>query len=193
MTFLRIVFGNSDKSRRFSEDSLNGTNTDLPGIKHGISSAAWETLLQLSSRREQDEKNRLVSRSSGIGANEVEFVPVKLEYYDFIRIQPRPTVKSFDEATYLPFLNMSLAEKVMAIRVYANGYKLNEFKKEDFFIDRSDINLEGLTQFSSEELSDKWVRIRPSSLNSAFQISFSRNTPKRLFDSPFPPDSPPIT
>ncbi|MCB1753729.1 MAG: hypothetical protein KDI74_18635, partial [Gammaproteobacteria bacterium] len=81
---------------------------------------------------------------------------------------------------FLPFVNKSLAEKVKAIHVFANGYKLQEIESSDINIDATDINPSFPTQFDDDELKDQWVRIRPKG-SSTFHMRFFEHTPKRMF------------
>jgi hypothetical protein len=83
---------------------------------------------------------------------------------------------------FLPFVNKSLAEKVKAIHIYSNGYKLQEIGLTDIDIDTTEVNPNFPIQFDDEEIKDQWVRIRPKG-SSAFHMRFFENTPKRLFVS----------
>ena len=83
---------------------------------------------------------------------------------------------------WMPMLNKSLADKVVAIHVFANGYKLEEIRLSDFYVDRSSLNPQPLDHFSPEELADPWVRVR-SNYGSTFHLRFFEQTPLRLFPS----------
>ena len=92
---------------------------------------------------------------------------------------------------FLPFVNGELADKIHSIQVIANGYKLEDFDPSDFRIDRSRCG-EGMpTEFSDDEMSDPWVRLRPTSMNSAYRFRFGAVTPKRIYGHEQPSDSPP--
>ena len=82
----------------------------------------------------------------------------------------------------MPMINRSLARKINTIHIYANGYKLDEIQSNKFQIDETEFDPEIPVKFTSEELSDPWVRIRPSG-KSCFSLSFYTRTPKRLFSS----------
>lgn len=193
-----VYFGASDRSNRFREDLKSTLDDEPSGIKHGISSGQWESYLRLqvldnkSSEGHEEvdnDKLKLVSSGSSIGRDNVEFLSITYGHDDFIRIFPRPRLKDFDGAMYLPILNCSFAEKVSAIHVYANGYKIDELTREDIRIDPSDFELKIPAIFTSDEMKDQWVRIRPSNFSSSFRVSFSNRTPRRLFDSPLTNDS----
>src|SRR5215471_17966925 len=81
---------------------------------------------------------------------------------------------------FMPIVNQGLGEKLKAMHVYANGYKLHDIQREDFRIDTTEFETSIPVEFSEEELGDPWVRIRPESA-SAFSLSFYDQTPKRLF------------
>ena len=51
---------------------------------------------------------------------------------------------------------------------------------QDFNIDYDSFKVKIPIEFSSKELQDSWVRIRPNSA-SAFKISFFDKTPKRMY------------
>jgi hypothetical protein len=54
-----------------------------------------------------------------------------------------------------------LADEVKAIHVYANEYKLREIGSAEFIIDRTEFDPKIPLIFSTAELTDRWVRIRP--------------------------------
>ncbi|HEJ8438654.1 TPA: hypothetical protein SMJ49_002680 [Klebsiella oxytoca] len=94
---------------------------------------------------------------------------------------PTISLKDLDEAIYLPLMNKSLAEKLKAIHIYSDGYKIQEFSLDDFSIDTTIFEPHIPVEFTDEELADPWVRIRPSNFSSMFRISFFEKTPKRMF------------
>lgn len=81
----------------------------------------------------------------------------------------------------MPIVNRSLAGKLKAIHVYANGYKLKEIQREDFSIDATAFDPKVPVEFTEDELADPWVRIRPSEFASNFSLEFYGQTPKKLF------------
>jgi hypothetical protein len=80
----------------------------------------------------------------------------------------------------MPVINKSLADKIKAIHIYSNGYKIQEILKSDFDIDNEKIEPDFPVSFSEDELLDQWVRIRPRK-SSAFRLLFFDETPKRMF------------
>ena len=131
------------------------------------------------------EKEKFVSTGggSGIGAKEIDIVRINYSHDSgFMRLRPRLTLKDLDGAWVMPILNRSLAEKVSAIHIFSNGYKLQEIAKENIVIDDSPFSPDIPARFTDDELLDRWVRIRHRRA-SMFVISFSDQTPKRLFVS----------
>jgi hypothetical protein len=93
-----------------------------------------------------------------------------------------------DECMFLFWINRSLAEKVNAIHIYANEYKLTDIGRDGFHIDDSSFEPGVPYLFSAQELADPWVRLRPK-VSSALHIRFSDQTPKRFFHAVEVPDS----
>jgi hypothetical protein len=105
----------------------------------------------------------------------------------FLRFQPRLKLRDLSGGTYLPYVNASLATKLKALHVIANGYKLAEITAEQVDIDASKIGHDIPAKFSESELADPWVRIR-GKRSSAFTLDFYTWTPKRRFASRDVPD-----
>lgn len=182
-----IAFGSSDKSNRMRDDTKEDFRLQPSGIKYGISSGQWENHIDLKNVainkkvEDEDEKYTQVGSSSSIGKEDIEFIVISYRKDDFIRYMPTISLRDLDEAMFLPILNKSLAEKLKAIHVYSDGYKIQEYSSDDFSIDSSEFKSSIPAEFSDEELGDPWVRIRPSNFSSAFQIDFFGKTPKRMF------------
>ncbi len=68
-----------------------------------------------------------------------------------------------------------------AIHIFSNGYKIQEINTEDFTVDKTEFEPNIPVEFTSQELKDPWVRIRPSEIASAFHIRYFEQTPKRMF------------
>ncbi len=194
-----ILFGSSDKSNRMRSDSGADFTTQEPGIKNGIGGGQWEKHVNWGASGdedsnefdEDDDKSEYnnVGSSSWIGLDPVEFITIRYDHdTSFIRYKPRLNLRDLDGAMFLPIINKSLAEKVKAIHVYSNGYKLQEIDKAKFRIDTTTFAPKMPVSFSHDELNDTWVRIRPI-IASAFRMSFSDQTPKRMFVSRQTPNS----
>ena len=181
---LSILFGSADKSNRMREDSAANFSEQKPGIEHGISSGQWEQRIDVNKEskldREEDEKWTNSGSGSSVGISKVEFLPIIYSKGNFVRFSPVFSVRDLDGAMFLPFANKSLAEKIKAIHVFSNGYKLQEIEKSDINIDTTDVNPNFPAQFDDDELKDQWVRIRPNG-SSVFHVRFFEHTPKRMF------------
>ena len=182
-----ILFGSSDKSNRMREDTATDFSEQISGIKYGISSGQWEQNINLEVDKndvlESDDENEQwtkIGSGSSIGREEIEFLPISYSKSSFIRIFPVINLKDLHEAMFLPFVNKSFAEKVKAIHIYSNGYKLQEIDLTNISLDTTEVNPNFPVQFDEEELKDQWVRIRPKE-SSAYYLHFFENTPKRLF------------
>ena len=181
-----VLFGSSDKADRM-HGALPETNKGMtPGIKFGISGGQWEEEIELSENaaeqiyEEEPGKYKHVGSSSSMGMNEVKFIQIRYDKDTFVRVLPTLALRDLNEASFLPLLNLSLAEKVSCIHIFANEYKLMEIPRKELKIDRTDFTPNFPVAFSEEELRDPWVRIRPST-ESAFRFSFSEQTPQRIF------------
>jgi hypothetical protein len=120
--------------------------------------------------------------------DEVKFIYVSYSHDSgFLRFQPRLALRDLDGATYLPYLNSSLASKLKAIHVIANGYKLAEIGPDQIEIDPGKVDTELPVVLTGVELADRWVRIR-GKRSSAFTLDFSSWTPRRRFVSLDVPD-----
>lgn len=181
-----ILFGSSDKSIRMRTDSAVDFTDQKTGIKYGISGGQWEHYIDLEQKNvvydedDIDEKYTCVGSSSSVGRDEIEFLPISYSKDSFIRFSHGLSLRDLDEAMFLPMANKSLAEKVKAIHIYSNGYKLQEVICSESMIDSTEFDPNIPVELSPDELKDPWVRIRPESA-SAFHIRFFDETPKRMF------------
>jgi hypothetical protein len=105
-----------------------------------------------------------------------------------IRFQPRILLRDIDGCSFIHYLNASLAAKLKAIHVLANGYKLAEFGPERISIDPGGFDHQIPPKFSAKDLSDPWVRIRGKT-SSMHSLDFFGWTPKRLVVSRETPSS----
>ena len=182
-----IAFGSSDRSNRMrlEKDDIEFA-TQPSGIKFGISGGQWESYIgrkedQAPEADSDDERYIRVGSSSGVGRKEASFIHISYNKDSFIRFEPTITLRDLDESMFLPVLNKSLAEKVKAVHVYSNGYKIMEIGPEEFVIDDSEFETSIPAKFTESELDDPWVRVRPAGMFSSFHIRFFEKTPKRMF------------
>lgn len=181
-----ILFGSTDKQDRLRTVI---SSTEKGGIKYGISGGQWEQRIDLARRdlgeqgmKQEDEDGSepiLTGSSSGIGVDPVPRIAIQYNNDNFIRFEPRLSLRDFDKAMFLPILNESLAEKVRGVHLFGGGYKIMQVMEDDLGIDRSPFELDIPVEFTSSELADPWVRIRPKRV-SAFRISFFEQTPMRM-------------
>ncbi|MFN3877532.1 MAG: hypothetical protein ACK4MH_04055 [Brevundimonas sp.] len=182
------LFGSTDKSRRFSAHPYRG-RPEPSGIAHGVSDMRWESRLKIKGDPEDDDAEADYVKyvphgsGSGIGAKEVKQIVVSYHHTDTFDFQflPRLSLEDIQGAWVMPNLNATLAEKLDAIEIWADGYVLMSLERSDFSLDRSPTEFPVPGHFSDQELADPWVRIRPSGFSSNLTIDFTRQTPKRAY------------
>ncbi len=183
---MHALFGKADKSCRFMAHPYRGF-PEPNGIAHGVSDMSWESRIKVRGDPDDEDAEADYKRyiphgsGSGIGATEVQQLFIVYDHtstFDFQWV-PRLSLGDIQGAWIMPKLNASLAAKLDAIEIWADGYVLMSLERNDFIIDASPTDFPVPGHFSDEELADPWVRIRPSSFNSNFTIDFSRWTPKR--------------
>lgn len=186
---LSVLFGASDKSNRMRNDNDTDFSSQQSGIKYGIGSGQWEQHIHFedndnesSEHDEETEKWNQVGSGSSKGRDEVEFMPISYSKSNFIRFFPVISLRDLDDAMLLPFVNRSFAEKIKAIHIYSNGYKLQEITESDINIDTTEIDPNFPALFDDSELSDQWVRVRPKG-SSTYHMRFFERTPMRVFVS----------
>lgn len=192
-----LLFGSSDKAGRMRGD-LQDFIADEPGIKHGISGGQWEQHIPAyesgpASAEEDDGSESYldhtkVGSSSAIGMSKVEFISISYSKDSFIRLEPGLSLRDIDDSMFILLLNKTLAEKVGAIHLYSNGYKIQEISQHELICDTPHRNIVIPAAFSEDELKDQWVYIRPPKY-SCFHVRFFEETPKRLFVSRQTPNS----
>jgi hypothetical protein len=206
---LMIWFGSSDKSNRFRTD-MKGRTSEPAGIAHGISRGQWEQQVKLPGPEKADEEDQnqtaspsaeaddrekrefmQVGGGSSIGMNPVPALTVHYSHDDpLFRFRPRLQLRDLDDCMLMPVLNQSLAEKLHSVQVFANGYKLADIGPGDFMIDRAPYESTVRDTFTSDELADPWVRIRPANMSSTFHLRFTSTTPRRMYGHEEPRDTP---
>jgi hypothetical protein len=210
---LHIWFGSSDKSHRFRRDIKDAERrNELEGIAHGISGGQWERHVKLPTPNnakdqekndsasasadakengEEADKYVQVGSSSSIGVDPVSAIVAHYSHGDpLVRFRPRLQLRDLDNCMFMPVLNRSLAEKLHSVQVFANGYKLSDIRTSDFLIGYSPFTAKIPDSFTAKELADPWVRIHPSSVDSAFHLMFTSTTPRRMYSHEEMRDSP---
>jgi hypothetical protein len=176
-----ILFGSSDIFDRMRPDRRHDTRLGTPGIKSGISSGQWEHNY-FSEEEQGEEEYKLTRVSSSIGLDAVACIDLHYTKSKWtMSIPPQLALLDLNQALFVVLANSALAAKARRIHLYGNEYKLAEIGRADFQIeDYSPTPTDIPIEFSAGELLDPWVRIRPN-VASAFGLSFSEETPVRLF------------
>ncbi len=209
---LMIWFGSSDKSNRFRDDTKAIEKNEPVGIAHGIGSGQWEWQVILPTPgyaenedenasgsaandvNEKDDEERalvLVGTGCSVGVDPVPSIAVHYSHDDpLIRFRPRLQLRDLKDCVFMPVLNRSLADKLHSIQVFANGYKLADIGADDFRIDDTPFKSRVPDCFTPDELSDPWVRMRPSEMSSTFHLRFTSTTPRRMFSHEEPRETP---
>lgn len=181
-----VIFGSSDKSNRMRGDLSKASTEEPAGIRYGISGGQWEEYLDQTEDEKDDisedspEEYMQVGSSSSIGMEDVKMIFIEYNNDSLIRFSPGLCLKDIDQAMFILMLNSSLATKVKCIHVHANEYKILEISRSEFQIDETTFEPSIPVEFTDIELSDPWVRIRPSR-ETLFHFSFSDQTPQRTF------------
>ena len=135
-------------------------------------------------QKEQDDEEHFSYEPAGsftsVGEDPVKTIRIHYRWGSFIRFLPVPQLQDLDDLMFVLCVNRSLAEKIKAIHIYANAYKLTEIETDGFIIDNSAFETSVKLFLSAQELADPWVRLRPK-VASAFPLRFSEQTPKRFF------------
>ena len=148
-----------------------------------------ENAVPPTKRRRNDGGLVCVGWGSSIGMDPVRAITIHYTHDDaLIRFRPRLDLRDLDDCMFVPILNLSLAEKLQSIEVFANGYKLVHIGQDNFLVDRSQFKSPLPDVFTPDELADPWVRIRPSNGSSAFHLPFMSATPRRMFGHEEVPD-----
>jgi hypothetical protein len=180
---LCLLFGSSDRANRFRTDLVKDKTQDPPGIATGISGAQFE--MRTTEPQSQDGRPFnyvMTGSSSGIGRIKVNRLPISFSKDSYIRFAPTMLFRDLDDSKFLPIMSAKFASMIDSIQIYCNGYILREIRSGEFWIDGSDFETDISEYFTQEELSDPWVRIRPTDIASCFHIRFFETTPKRLFE-----------
>lgn len=188
LDILQILFGSCDEPERVRSPAVFPNVARSPGIKNGIAGSQWEGRIDLNSPQSDDASKGLefepAGLSYGAGQRKVRDVVLIYRHDDaLVRLQPRLSLYDLNDCMFILRANRTLAKKIKSFHLMANGYHLGEVRGGDISIDETSSKFDVPLTFTPEELSDPWVRLRPSQ-ESAFHIRFSNLTPKRLYKSP---------
>jgi hypothetical protein len=201
---LNFIFGATDNSHRLNAHTDEDLAKGEAGIAKSMCGGQWEIRFpedlaatesgqneNKEGENKEDDEERLPYERAGsftsVGADPVKMISTRYKKDSFIRLMPGPRLQDIDDCMFIFFLNRGLAEKVRAIQIYANEYKLTEIGADEFYIDSSSFAPRVPLFFTDRELADPWVRLRPKKA-SAFHIRFSEQTPKRFFHAAEVPD-----
>lgn len=181
-----FLFGLSDRPQRLERDDSTVDFSRPGGIKCGICGAQWEMVIDGQDKISLDDLEassvyRRISTLTSVGRVHTKTLSFSYGRDSLFRFESPLVMHDLDEASFVLLLNKSLATKVYRIGVFANGYKLQEMVRGSFHIDEDVMNISIPLEFSTEELNDQWVAIRPNLPISAFQLRFFDVTPKRQF------------
>lgn len=198
-----IMFGTTDNVSRQKAQTEQDLIAQESGIARGMCGGQWEQRFPQTPKESgsegdagsddtSDDDQKLSFEPAGsfssVGQDPVKSIRLRYDKNSLIRYFPVPRVLDLDDCMFVLWLNRSLAEKVKAIRILANEYRLKDISAEGFHLDPSTTGIKAPYVFSAAELSDSWVTLR-SKNTSAFHIRFSEMTPKRFFHATEVPDS----
>jgi hypothetical protein len=188
---LGLMFGATDNDDRLHEGPRVQFATGKSGISQSICGGQWH-IKQMSdggaeskSRGRANEKSRdfnyeRTGTFTSVARSTVKSIPIRYDNDGFMLLLPGPELLEIDGCMFVLHLNRTLAEKLKAIKLYANEYKLMEISAEGFRFEDSSVDPTVPLSFSDEELADRWVILRPQGA-SCFLVHFSEQTPKRFF------------
>ncbi len=179
---LGLLLGVFDRAFRLAEENrlTQGTSS---GIEHGFGGAQWQNRVSEGEPEDSDEEEDRYFLSGSLqsrGRKTLKSIATAYRDDSWIRFEPGIALRDLNEASWILFCNRSLASRIATIRVYAGGYELDRIERGGFAVDESDFPADFPIPFSEQELEDRWVRIRPASGNSTFDLRFYSTTPKRL-------------
>jgi hypothetical protein len=180
---MSILFGATDNPDRLTATDVEQLSSSQSGIHGGMLGVQWEDKLSKGKDRGRTRQRSEPTRTSNsIGRDQLTRLHIEYSQDAFIRLRPSLLLQDINDSMFIFFINEKLADKIKAIHVYANEYKLQEINSNEFTIDRTEFNPKIFLLFSGAELADRWVRIRPNRYSS-FHVHFSEQTPKRFFDA----------
>jgi hypothetical protein len=176
------IFGASDNWGRIRAKSDSDLSPEKNGIGQGSSGGHWS--IDLADEDPDSEEEASITETLLSSYSQTGLAKVRQIYFGFggnfsVRVPPYLMLRDLDEASLLLFLNRSLAERVKAIRVYGNEYLLTYFVRDKIKIAPAPANFRAPMHFTKDELADEWTIL--SNDLSSFRLSFSENTPTRLY------------
>lgn len=186
-----LLFGTTDRWHRDERDTEQMTPS---GVANGLCLSQWRQLMPDDETIPEHVDIPFEKSSSGsqVGISKTKSIALTYHTNHFIRLEPDFKLKHLQDGLFLFLTNKTLAQRIVSIDIYANGYKLSEIEKHQISIDENDVKSATPLEFTSAELEDSWVIIRPKSA-SAFSMDFSSRVPVRMFKSlpagVKPPDS----
>ncbi|MEK9505178.1 hypothetical protein [Gaopeijia maritima] len=151
-----------------------------PGIGNGEGRAQWQHLIDDTEDGDEVDHYHLTGSSEAVGRRSLNALTVVYSEGSWIRFEPGIPLRDLDAASWILFCNKSLATRIAGLRVSAGGYELYRCGPDGFVIDETAFPSDMPVPFSPAELADPWVRIRPSSGVSMFDLPFYTATPRRL-------------
>jgi hypothetical protein len=160
-----LLFGSTDDPNRMNAKKVNELNLSIGGNGRARCGRQWkETLRDGADMPDPFTKSRehLVPAGSftAVGLQTARRLSIQFDgASSFMRIPPYLLLRDIDDATFALFLNQSLADRVTAVRVYANEYELAAYSRSEFRIEKPFGNFGVPMCFSEVELADAWVRV----------------------------------
>jgi hypothetical protein len=187
-----LLFGSFDNDSRIEPNAPGNLDPNAAGVRNGIHGHKWrapfdESLLsseeaeQLVPRKHDGDLHLLPTGwTKRRGEEKLRSFVLQYSNETAFNLGIGLRLANLNGALFLFQMNGSVAERVQSIKIYANEYLLGYYGTEDFKIDRSSFDTSVPVEFTSQELEDPWVRLRPA-VYSAFQIRFSEVTPARFY------------
>ena len=185
-----VTFGASDRADRANANFVSDVEAMPAGILQRMMGAKWEGRIPTTEEDEKDGsppldnaediKGTQVGTFTLIGMKQVRFLRAEFGYGGgLFRFGPYLRLSDLDGSMIALFVNKTLAEKVKAIHLIANHYKLAEYGRDGFRVDTQG-KFEPRLIFTPAELSDEWRRIMRNF--GPFRVNFSEITPVRIFE-----------
>ena len=142
-----------------------------------IHSGGWDVLGAIW----EDDVSEQLSNSASKRPNMIKFINANGGYSKWDFTEHTPCLADLDENFFGFFINEKLTKHIKNIKIFANEYLLWSASISDLSIDEHDHVPICPWEFSEEELTDKWLRLMPSSGVGVF--NFSDITPVRFVNA----------